>query len=334
MAMKLAYLLVLSLFTTSLASTFSISSILNKYFPCTALSLRESSWERTYYEPTLLSPFQQKANATIAARRTEAALVNFTCDTPVSDTHVFRCNPNGFSFELIRKKPKATILFLHGFIRPFEAAFYIPALTALLLSSRELYESIRIEVPLAPLRQTTFNPPREPTIPTSRAWINILPDGDDRFSLYRASQRVERLVLSQGCRFGHPPRKVLLAGHSLGGFTSLEFALSTDTPLGGVIAISSRIPRVQDYTLPPETLSFNTRPRGYNITMIHGTSDESVPFEAGQATAQILKPISNSLGFGLDFLPLEGLDHSNTLIRSPLFYATVNRAVAQVFAGL
>ncbi|PXF47968.1 Acyl-protein thioesterase 1 [Gracilariopsis chorda] len=332
--MKLASLLVLSLFTTPLAATFSISSILNTYFPCTALSLIQSSWETTYFEPTILPPPQQKASATIAARRAEAAFVNFTCDTAVSSSHVFRCNPNGFSFELIKKKPKATILFLHGFIRPSQAAFYIPALTALLSSSSKLYESIRIEVPLAPLRQTTLNPPRQPIIPTSLAWLNILPEGDDRFSLYRASQRVERLVLSQGCRFGHSPRKVLLAGHSLGGFTSLEFALSTDTLLGGVIAISSLLPRIQDYTLPPESRPFNTRLRGYNITLIHGTLDETVPVISGQATAQILKPISTVLGFGLEFVPLEGLDHSNTLIRSPLFYANINRAVAQAFSDL
>ncbi|KAI0567149.1 Phospholipase/Carboxylesterase [Gracilaria domingensis] len=141
------------------------------------------------------------------------------------------------------------------------------------------------------------------------------------------------MVLSQACLSGHSTRKVLLAGHSLGAITSLEFALSTDVRLAGVIPISGALPRIADYTLPPAFRPFNAAQRGYNITMIHGTEDETVPFSAAQASAQVLTPLSNVLGFEYELVPLEGLDHSDTLVRSPLFYASVNLAVAQALSS-
>ncbi|CAN8069659.1 unnamed protein product [Agarophyton chilense] len=213
-----------------------------------------------------------------------------------------------------------------------EAAFYVPVINALLANSGPLYESIRIEMPLAPLRITTFNRPSTSNETASHAWLDVVPNGDDRLSLYRASQHVEQLALSLACLSRHSMKKVLLVGHSLGAFTALEFALSTDNRMAGVIAISGALPRIADYALPPAFRPFNTVQRDYNITMIHGTKDETVPFSAAQASAQVLDSLSSELGFGYELIPLEGLDHSDNLVQSPLFYAAINKAAMQVFS--
>ncbi|KAI0556591.1 Phospholipase/Carboxylesterase [Gracilaria domingensis] len=217
-------------------------------------------------------------------------------------------------------------------------------LSQLLATDPQLGSQIRIEYPLYLFRRITFSSFNSPPIPVARAYFDLLPPpaaptleatiaaDNDRLGLFRAAQFVDFTVRSQMCKAAIPTSRVALLGHSLGGFAVLETVLATGLDLAGAVVVSGSLPRAGDY-VQPGLQPFDTRRRSFNISMIHATGDDIVPFPFANLSAQILQPLFTSLGGGFNFEPLQGLDHFVELFGDSQVYSLMATALRQAFLG-
>lgn len=175
------------------------------------------------------------------------------------------------------KHPYHSIIWLHGL--GADGQDFVPVADEL-----ELPAAIRYIFPHAPQRPVTINGGF-----VMRAWYDI-PTMDigarqDEAGI-RDSQTAIEAVIAQEVARGIAPKNIFLAGFSQGGAIALHTALRQQSPLGGVLALSTYLPLA-------ETVSSEARADALHtpIFMAHGRSDTVVPYALGNASRKALQQL-------------------------------------------
>jgi phospholipase/carboxylesterase len=159
----------------------------------------------------------------------------------------------------------AAVIWLHGLgadghdFEPIVPALGLPA-----------DSGVRFIFPHAPYRSITINNGMR-----MRAWYDItgseMARREDEAGI-RASEVIVRGLIEEQAARGIPTRRIILAGFSQGGAVALHSGLRYESPLGGIIALSTYLPL-------PDRLADEAHPanRGTPILMIHGTEDGVIP---------------------------------------------------------
>ncbi len=181
--------------------------------------------------------------------------------------------------------PTWTVLWLHGL--GADGNDFVPLIPEL---QRRDWPAIRFVFPHAPVRAVTVNNGAR-----MRAWYDIR-DFDfasraDETGVLESIVQVEALIAREAAR-GVPASRVLLAGFSQGGAIALAAALGRQTPLAGVIALSSYLPMADRLAREMPAVAA-TQP----LFMAHGQHDPVVPYAAGELSAARLR----ALGFRVDW---------------------------------
>ena len=120
---------------------------------------------------------------------------------------------------------------------------------------------------------------------------------DDRPRILQSAQFVTGIVQELITSDGIPPEKIVIGGFSQGGAVALTAALhglGKGANLGGVFALSSYLPMRDMYPAPmmadPQVAARTP------MLLVHGDSDDILPFEFGTVTAQKL----DSLGANVE----------------------------------
>jgi len=120
-------------------------------------------------------------------------------------------------------------------------------------------------------------------------------DGHARSCVAAVQQELERLQSEEEV----PAERILIGGFSQGAATALEVVLTSKRPLAGCIALSgwltSRARAALAGGICPKT----------SFLVCHGTEDDQVHFECGEAAAKALR----DAGFEVQFERLEGVEH-------------------------
>ena len=120
---------------------------------------------------------------------------------------------------------------------------------------------------------------------------------DDQPRILQSAQFVTGIVQELMASDGIPPEKIVIGGFSQGGAVALTAALhglGKGANLGGVFALSSYLPMRDMYPAPMMTdpqVAARTP-----MLLVHGDSDDILPFEFGTVTAQKL----DSLGANVE----------------------------------
>ena len=138
--------------------------------------------------------------------------------------------------------------------------------------------AVRYLFPHAPMRPITINGGM-----IMRAWYDIISfDGPIDIAGIQTSQAaVENLIAGEKNR-GIVAKNIYLAGFSQGGAIALYTGLIHAEKLGGIIALSTRLP--QNGNLPEQK---NTHKPP--IFMAHGHNDSIIPYTAGIRSAALLR---------------------------------------------
>ncbi|KAF7316476.1 Delta-sterol C-methyltransferase [Mycena indigotica] len=134
---------------------------------------------------------------------------------------------------------------------------------------------------------------------------------EDEEGIRQSIMALDTLLTDTIAESGVDPSRIVLGGISQGGAMSLLTGLTIPTKLGGLIALSSRLPL--RYKFKSMTSSHAS---SIPIFWGHGTADRIVTLELGQASAQYLInevgiPRSDPPGApqGLSFLEYSNLEH-------------------------
>jgi len=187
------------------------------------------------------------------------------------------------------RAPAWTVLWLHGLgADGHDFAPIVPELV------RPDWPALRFVFPHAPLRAVTINNGTR-----MRAWYDIrdfdLANRADEAGVEASIAQVEALIAREAAR-GVPASRVLLAGFSQGGAVTLAAGLRRQTPLAGLIALSTYLP----LGAPVIARLAETTPAAaarQPVFMAHGQHDPVVPYAAGVAGAERLR----ALGFAVDW---------------------------------
>jgi phospholipase/carboxylesterase len=156
------------------------------------------------------------------------------------------------------------------------------------------WPALRFVFPHAPVRRITINGGMP-----MRAWYDISDmDFDpnrrgDEGGIATSIAQVEALIAREADR-GVPAQRIVLAGFSQGGAITLAAGLRRQTPLAGLIALSTYLPapaRAQADLAP----GASQQP----VFMAHGLYDPVIPFAYGEGSAAVLK----GLGFAVAWHP-------------------------------
>lgn len=175
--------------------------------------------------------------------------------------------------------PQWSVLWLHGLgADGHDFAPIVPELV------QPHWPALRFVFPHAPVRAVTINNGTR-----MRAWYDIrdldLAQRADEAGVDASVAQVDALVARELAR-GIAASRLLLAGFSQGGAIALAAALRRDTPLAGVIALSTYLPI-------PERLAREAREsaRRQPVFMAHGQFDPVVPYAGGEASARRLREL-------------------------------------------
>ncbi len=186
--------------------------------------------------------------------------------------------------------PRWTVLWLHGL--GADGNDFSPIVPELV---RPDWPALRFVFPHAPMRAITINNGMR-----MRAWYDIRNFGADELAggeradsagVLESVAQVEALIAREGER-GVPPQRLILAGFSQGGAVALACGLRRETPLAGLVGLSTYLP------MAPQAAS--DMPPGASVQplfMAHGDHDPVVPFAAGERSAKLLR----GLGFSVDW---------------------------------
>lgn len=172
------------------------------------------------------------------------------------------------------RQPQHSIIWLHGL--GADGQDFVPVAGEL-----NLPVAIRYIFPHAPQRPVTINGGF-----VMRAWYDIAhPSIDaqqDEEGIYDSQAAVEALIAQEVAR-GIAPGNIFLAGFSQGGAIALHTALRQTVPLGGVLALSTYLPLVEN-AIDEASVHARQTP----IFMAHGRSDPVVPYALGAASRDTL----------------------------------------------
>lgn len=167
-----------------------------------------------------------------------------------------------------RGAPDASVIWLHG-----------------LGASGHDFEPIIPELGLPASARVRFVFPHAPAIPVTvnggyvmPAWYDIreltINRQVDTPQLLASARRTKDLIQREITR-GIDSRRLVVAGFSQGGAVAYEAALTCDSPLAGLMALST-------YLATGDSLMPASANRALPIHIYHGSHDEVVPFALGQ----------------------------------------------------
>lgn len=140
---------------------------------------------------------------------------------------------------------------------------------------------VRFIFPHAPIRPVTLYGGME-----ARAWYDIISLSEDleinMEDLAEAHQNIHQLI-SNEIEKGIDPQHIVLAGFSQGGSLALYCGLTFNHTLGGILALSTFLPDLEQLAIPIDGNNLNTP-----IYMAHGILDPLLPIEYGQQACQML----------------------------------------------
>lgn len=178
-----------------------------------------------------------------------------------------------------RGNPLATIIWLHGL--GADGHDFEPMVPELNLPDSI---PIRFVFPHAPFRPVTINGGM-----VMRAWFDVLSvDPDHKIdiqSFMESSSYLQALVKNE-LLSGMPAEQIILAGFSQGGAIVLHTGLRYEKKLGGILALSTYLP-----TLDQLTGKQNPANSNIPIMMAHGTMDPMIPIAYGQSTHKRLSEL-------------------------------------------
>ncbi len=173
--------------------------------------------------------------------------------------------------------PQWTVLWLHGL--GADGHDFAPIVPELL---RPGWPALRFVFPHAPVRAVTIN-----NGVRMRAWYDIVSmdfaKRADAEGVNQSVAQVEALMAREHAR-GIPANRVLLAGFSQGGAITLAAGLRRETPLAGLIALSTYLPDA-DHAAPQATAAALTQP----VFMAHGSFDPVIPLALAEHSRQRLQ---------------------------------------------
>ncbi len=184
--------------------------------------------------------------------------------------------------EIHGDNPDAAIIWLHGL--GADGYDFKPMVQQLNLPS-EL--SVHFVFPNAPVQPVTINQGM-----SMNAWYDILELSleaeEDQTGITSSMEAIESLIES---KFTHiNPSRIILAGFSQGGALVLHTLLHGKVKIGGVIALSTYLPRRQ---LAPAAKK--DRVLDHDIFRAHGDYDEVLPIDIGDLARGILLTLGTSL---------------------------------------
>ncbi len=106
------------------------------------------------------------------------------------------------------------------------------------------------------------------------------------------SRQYLKELIEEEIRAGTPASKIFVGGFSQGAVMSLITGYSFDVKLAGVIALSGYLPSPENWVD-----SLTTESKTTPLLMCHGTMDQVVPFQFGQASFAAIKPHLKEAGF-------------------------------------
>ena len=173
--------------------------------------------------------------------------------------------------------PDASIVWLHGL--GADGNDFVP-----IVEEMKLPASLRIRFvfPHAPVRPVTINN----GFPM-RAWSDVyganIAQRADLLGIAASQRQVEALLAREKQR-GIEAKRIVVAGFSQGGAIALQVGLRHAERLAAIVALSS-------YLLLPDRLApeASTANRDVPIFMAHGTDDQVVRFEWGEASRRALE---------------------------------------------
>jgi phospholipase/carboxylesterase len=175
------------------------------------------------------------------------------------------------------KNPQHSIIWLHGL--GADGQDFVPIADEL-----ELPVAVRYVFPHAPMRAVTINGGF-----VMRAWYDIASqsiDAQQDAAGIRASQALVETLIAQEVASGIAPHNIFLAGFSQGGAIALHTALRLAVPLGGVLALSTYLPLMENAS--KELLE---QTKATPVFMAHGRSDPVIPCALGAASRDALLKI-------------------------------------------
>ncbi len=150
--------------------------------------------------------------------------------------------------------------------------------------------NVRFIFPHAPIQPVTCN-----NSIAMRSWYDILELSEIRKineqDLIQTSEKINQLI-EQQVLDGIPAEKVLLVGFSQGGAVALHTGLRYPSPLAGILALSTYMPR--ENSLKNEASDAN---KGIVIHMAHGNNDDMVTPRAAQKAFNDLETHQYNVSF-------------------------------------
>lgn len=172
-----------------------------------------------------------------------------------------------------KSKPTMSVIWLHGL--GADGHDFLPIIDLLGLPN------YRFILPHAPIQPVTINNNYK-----MRAWYDIfgltLGSQEDEAGI-RASQAYIDSLIANELNKGMQSQQIILAGFSQGGAVVLQTALRYQSPLAGVIALSTYLPLKNK--LPVEKSPSNDQTP---IFMAHGTHDDVISLETNTVSRDVL----------------------------------------------